>query len=188
MDARLAPLDPSRTDAPPAPGSARYASILERAMSDNDTATTTLAPIAERPRRAHRRRPYLGAAAAAALVAVAVSAALLGSGADDPDPISVVSSAAENTGEVTSLRASFEEETDYRVTTGAIEVNGDGWSWRASSTFKQDGHVERETTVVIGPHAWQKLPDGSTHSTPAGGRGKSFGSSSQAVVAAALSG
>jgi hypothetical protein len=186
MDALLAPLDPSGTEAPPAPGSARYASILERAMSDTDTLTPIL--LTGRPGRPHRWRRYV-AAVAATLVAVVASAALLGRGADDPDPISVVSSAAERTGDVTGLRASFEEETDYAVTTGMIEVNGNGYRLEVSATSKEDGHVERDITVVIGRHAWQKLPDGSTHTTLARRGGmEPFGSSSQAVVAAALSG
>ena len=185
MDALLAPLDPSRTQAPPPRGSIRYASILERAMADTDTLTPI--SLTGRP---HRWRRYLGAVAAATLVAVVASAALLGRGADDPDPISVVSSAAERTGDVTSFRASFEEETDDSVATGTIEVNGrDNYSLDVSTTSKEDGHVERDITVVIGRHAWQKLPDGSTHTTLARRGGmEPFGSSSQAVVAAALSG
>jgi hypothetical protein len=186
MDALLAPLDPSGAEAPPAPGSARYASILERAMSETDTLTPI--SLTGRPGRPHRWRRYLGAVAAAALVAVAASAALLGRGADDPDPISVVSSAAERTGDVTGLRASFEEETDYAVTTGMIEVNGNGYRLEVSATSKEDGHVERDTTIVIGRRAWEELPDGSTHTAPVVRRMKPFGSSSQAVVAAALSG
>jgi hypothetical protein len=190
MDAQLAALDPSRREAPPAPGSVRHASILERAMSGTDTDTTTLAPVPEPApaRRSSRRYRYVGAAAAAALVAVVAGAVLTGRGADDSDPISVVSSAAEATGEVTSFRASFEEETDYSVSTGTIEVNGDRFRVEVSDTSKEDGHVEGTTTIVIGRHAWEMLPDGSTHTSTSGGHTKSFGSSSQAVVAAALSG
>src|SRR5262245_56229451 len=186
MDAVLAPLDPSRTEAPPAPGSARYASILERAMSDTDTLTPI--SLTGRPGRPRRGRRYLGAAAAAALMAVVASAALVGRGADDPDPISVVSSAAERTGEVTSFRASFEEETDYRVTTGTVDVNANGYRREASDIFKDDGHVERDTVILIGHRVWEQLPDGSTETRPIRLPMRPFGSSSQAGVAAALSG
>jgi hypothetical protein len=189
MDARLAPLDPSRTEAPPAPGSARYASILERAMSGTytDTDTATLAPITDRPRRPHRRRPYFGAAVAATLVAVVALAALLGRGAEDPDPVRVVSSAADSTAEVTSLRASLEKETEHSVTTGTIEVSGDRARIDVSGTSKEDGHVEGSTTIIIGREAWEERLDGGTETYTLDLPIEPFGSSSQTVVAAALS-
>jgi hypothetical protein len=186
MDARLASLDPSRREAPPAPGSARYASILERAMSGTDTDTATPAPLTDRPRPRHRRRPYLGAAVAAALVAVVAAVALLGRAGDDPDPISVVASAADSTAEVTSLRATLARETEHSLTSGTFEVTGDRVRIQLSGTY-DDGHVEGNTTIIIGRDTWEERLDGGTETYTLDTPIEPFGSSSQAVVAAALS-
>ncbi len=153
-------------------------------MSDTDTTTLADVPAPEPPRR---WRPYLGAAAAAALVTVVAGAALLGRGPDDPDPISVVSSAAESTAEVTSLRATLEKETQHSVTTGTIEVSGDRARIEVSGTSKENGQVEGNTTIIIGRDAWEERLDGGTETYTLDDPIKPFGSSSQAVVAAALS-
>jgi hypothetical protein len=111
MDAQLAALDPSRREAPLAPGSVRHASILEHAMSGTSTGTLASVPAPEPVRRRRRRPRHLGAAATAvavALVAVVACAAVLLRGPDDPDPISVVSSAADTTAEVTSFRVTLD--------------------------------------------------------------------------------
>jgi hypothetical protein len=190
MDAQLAALDPSRREAPPAPGSVRHASILERAMSGTGTTPLASVPASEPARRRRRRPRHLGAAAAAmvvALVVVVACAAVLLRGPDDPDPISVVSSAADTTAEVTSFRVTLDTHDQYSDGTGTIEVDGDRMRVQVSGTYR-DGPVEGSTTVYIGLDSYEERLDGGRETARLDQPMAPFGSASQAVLAAALSG
>ncbi|HEY7073065.1 MAG TPA: hypothetical protein VH479_23260 [Acidimicrobiales bacterium] len=189
MDAQLALLDPARREAPPAPGSVRHASILERAMSATDRDTATLAPLPEprSARRRHRWRPYAATLAAAVAVAVVAGAALLPRGAGSPDAVSLVSSAAGTTAKVTSLRVSIEHEDQYSSGTGSIEISGNRMRVQVNGTYS-DGHTEGSTTVYLGLVSYQQNLDGGTETDRRDRPLPPFVSSSEAVLDAALSG
>ena len=190
MDAHLAALDPSRREAPPAPGSVRHASILERAMSGTGTTPLASVPASEPARRRPRRPRHLAATATAvavALVAVVACAAVLLRGPDDPDPLSVVSSAADTTAEVTSFRVTLDTHDQYSDGTGTIEVDGDRMRVQVSGTYR-DGPLEGSTTVYIGLDSYEERLDGGRETARLDQPMAPFGSASQAVLAAALSG
>jgi hypothetical protein len=130
-------------------------------------------------------RPYALVAAAAVPVVVA-SAALLPR--DTPDAVSLLSSAAETTAEVTSLRIALTEEDQYSDSTVTIEVaGGDRMRVQVYGTYR-DGHVEGSTTVYMGVDSYEETLDGHREAYRIDQPIPPFDSSTQAVLAAALSG
>ncbi len=107
---RLSGLDPTVGDGPPSTGSARYASILEQAMS-SDTHVSPVAATSDREssdRRAWRRRGSWRYVAAAAAVAAGIFAFTTFTPGQAPSAEAAVAAAAANTGEATSLRVDYE--------------------------------------------------------------------------------
>lgn len=175
---------------PPDKGSARYDSILERAMATTDTddvTTTTATPTshpasASRPTsaaapmptaRPTRRQPADTGARVpprrrrVAAAALAVASAILVAGAVTvlrPDsglsPAAALGRAAEATADVTSLRGTLTEVNPGSQNTTTLEVAGDDMRIETRGTYS-DGHVEGSTTVIIGDESTQVALDGS---------------------------
>lgn len=205
----LAGLDPVRlhdavADGPPAPGSTRYDSILERAMEATDVDDTPAAttgptiPLAGRrrgrraPRRPQRRpsRTVTRALATGAAAVLTAGVVLLRPDGGGTSPAAALTRAAATTAEVTSLRGTLTRVDAYSDTTSTIEVDGDDMRIEVRGTYR-DGHVEGSTTVVVGDQITQVALDGSVERSAIGDedeRPHPFGASSAAVVTAALSG
>lgn len=187
----LASLDPADRDAPPLPGSPRYLSILEHAMTPTEptsspaTADAGLDPVEPihlgRPRPSRRRLAV--AVAVAAVVAAVVGVAVVAPGSD-PAPASAsatLARAVDATGDATTLRIEATYERPEATSRLTAEANGSDYRIEAVGTFA-DGREERETTVVIGDTVWE---DGVERtSVPAEERNAAFAPSSAAVVAA----
>jgi len=200
---RLRRLDPVRHDAPPEPGSARYNAILEESMSGNDTitppaardgrATTSGIP---QPRRWSRRAiTWAGAAATTALVAAAAGVVALspaghdvpGSGGGEPQALSIVLAAAENTGRIDSLRISMRRVLAIGERKSVVAaINGKN----AEGTITEDGITRK--VVRVGGYEYsvdhtgkvtkRRLTAAENEDLP------SFGRASEAVLRAALTG
>lgn len=123
----LRTLDPTLHDAPPAPGSARYDAIRAKA-------------------RRTRSRRWTTWAAAATGVAASVLATVVVLGGGSPSPAAAVRTAAEQTGDVVTLRGTAE---DVIKTGGAssstVEVNG-----QDSKYVTRDGNGVVTLTIVDG--------------------------------------
>lgn len=189
----LGPLDPSRNEHPPAPGSDRYRSILGFAMhNDLDTITTGAAgptpppgPPVQRHRR-HTRRLVAGSAAAT-LVAAGVFIVLQTK--DAPTAQAAVSSAADAMDAITSLEGELtssvpgvsEAKTRIRVDDDDLEITGE--------TRYADGRIEASTFTVVDGTGYETI-DGRTTTTPVRPDDglAPFGPSSAAVISAALEG
>jgi hypothetical protein len=149
----LAQADPTLRDAPPAPGSPRYAAILERAMTQTETST----PVHEKPvgRRTTRRWKGLATAGIGAAAATVIGLLSLTPGqapagqeppGEAPSAATMVLTAAEHTGEADSLRAEFEVTDDRGKKHGAAaEFSGDDLKIISDADGTSSG-----TTVVIG--------------------------------------
>ncbi|MBL8775268.1 MAG: hypothetical protein JNK12_05035 [Acidimicrobiales bacterium] len=182
----LVALDPVCHESPPPPASDRYAAIHARAMAyDADaatstaTATATPRPAAHSSRRriVHPRR--LAALAAAVVLVVVVAAVALGrSGTVDPaSAAELVTRAARATGDATRFRGRLVVEENGAVRSSDLEVDG------ADIQVRGDGRSQSFT--VVGDQIWEgDDPTPSTLSPT--GRLAPFGSSSEAVVLAAL--
>ncbi|WP_199516310.1 hypothetical protein [Nucisporomicrobium flavum] len=154
---RLGALDPVLRDAPPAPGSARYRAILEKAM----TQTTTPIRAAETPaapRRGKRRALFAAMATGVAAAAVAVTVAVTGNSQPSVSPTtslpSILLAAAEKTQNVTSLKFS-EAVHGGGAFSAEGEVNGDDYR------IVTKGEGTSETIIVVGNQQY---------TTPAGGK------------------
>jgi hypothetical protein len=196
-------------DGPPAKGSTRYRSILERAMNATDTddvTPTTTAPaaaagrptpdpahgpadgnaLAPRGRHGRRRRITALSVAAAALAIAGVVTVLRPDGG--VSAAAAITRAAEATADVTSLRGTLTEVDPAHEGTTTVEVAGDDMRFETRGTYA-DGHVEGSTTVIIDDEVTEVDLDGeveySTIDEP-GERPAPFGASSTAVVTAAL--
>ena len=183
-------LDPASTDHPPAPGSDRYHSILELAMhTDLDTSpisAASLPPTATRPR--WRRTVGLVAATAAAAV-VAVGAFVVVQPEDTPTAAAAVSGAAESMEAITSLRGELTRSVPG-VSEGTTRIRVDGDDVEITDeTRYADGRSDAMTFIVVDGTGYETI-DGRTTTTSVGPRGglAPFGSSSAAVITAALEG
>lgn len=180
----LVALDPVRHESPPPPASDRYAAIHARAMAydaDAASATATATPRSagrsSRRRNVHPRR--LAALAAAVVLVVVVAAMALGrSGTVDPaSAAELVTQAARATGDATTFRGHLVVEENGSVRSSELQVDG------ADIQVRGDGRSQSFT--VVGDQIWEG--DDPTPSTlPLTGRLAPFGSSSEAVVLAAL--
>ncbi|MDP9820054.1 hypothetical protein [Spirilliplanes yamanashiensis] len=145
-------LDPALRDAPPAPGSARYDAVLERAMTQQ---TISPAPAPGRTARTPKRRWRGWAAAtgvAAAVVAGAVAVAVLGGPA--PSASAAVLQAADRTGAVTSLRFAS------RIVDSPAGFAATGEVAGADYRIVRTGEGVTSTTTVVGDDVWETGPDG----------------------------
>lgn len=152
---RLGQRDPLISEAPPAPGSARYQAILERSMSPN-----TVSPIKS------RRTAWTFAAAGASAAAIAAFALVGNNAGATPTPgaagpadvSSMLLVAAETTQEVTSMKVSAERVSkDGSNYTFTAEVDGTDYTLAQKS---EDGDSAR---TVIGDQMWETDTTGSTH-------------------------
>lgn len=198
--AAIAAIDPLDTGNPPAKGSARYDSILERAMhptveqtrsqpndgDDTDRPAAPARPPAGGRRPSPRSRAAILALAAAVVAILAASVALLVPG-DEVSPAAALTSAAATTREVTSLRADLTSEDPYGSHSSHIEVAGDDLRIETRGTYA-DGHVEGSTTTYSGNQAWKQILGGEveTYTIDEDERPAPFAGSSAAVVTAAL--
>lgn len=197
--AAIAAIDPLDTGNPPAKGSARYDSILERAMQptldqarhrpDQADDAERPAPPARPPARGWRPSPRTRAAVltlAAAVVAILAASVTLLPG-EEVSPAAALTSAAATTREVTSLRADLTWEDPYGSHSSHIEVAGDDLRIETRGTYA-DGHVEGSTTTYSGNQAWEQILGGDvqTYVIDDDERPAPFAASSAAVVTAAL--
>jgi hypothetical protein len=150
---RLGQLDPARHDAPPAPGSARYNTILEKAMSQ----TITQTPVEQHRPNPRSRRRWIGWTALTTGVAATAVAVAVSVGGPSVSPASAAASlkaAADQTGKVTSLRfASGEPDSEFSA---AGEVNGS--DYRTVSK----GEGTSSTITVVGRVEYATAADGKT--------------------------
>jgi hypothetical protein len=190
----LGPLDPTTREHPPAPGSARYRSILELAMQtdpiDLATTTTDTAPSGDRtvpqPHRGPTWRLVMGMAAAT--VGVAGGLFVVQSG-DAPPAQAAVVSAADALSEITSLEGEVTtSEPGVSEGISRIRVDGDDVEITGETRYA-DGHIEASTFTVVDGIGYETI-EGRTTSRPLGPdeRLAPFGRSSAAVISAALVG
>ena len=183
----LAALDPTTADRPPVPGSTRYLSILEVAISRVPELTQADAATGTNEVAGHRRHRRLAASvAAAAIVALAVGIAVVAPGSD-PAPASAakaLAKAAETTGEVTAIRVEATYERPGTTNRLVAEVNGTDQRIKAIVT-NADGSEERATIVVIDDTIWE---DGAKRTAVPEELNAAYAPSSVAVVEAILDG
>lgn len=197
--AAIAAIDPLDTGNLPAKGSARYDSILERAMQpdleqtrspndvdDTDRPATPALPPARGRRPSPRARVAVLALAAAIMAILVASVGLMLPG-DELSPAAALTRAAATTREVTSLRADLTSEAPYGSHSSHIEVAGDDLRIETRGT-DPDGHVEGSTTTYSGNRAWKQVLGGDveTYILDEDERPAPFAASSAAVVTAAL--
>jgi hypothetical protein len=145
-------LDPTRSEAPPAPGSSRYVAIEEQAMAtitDTESATDSTTSMSTSTPQAHRPLRRWPLVAAAAAVVVAIGAAVVLQPGSEPSAEATVVAAADELAKVTSLRTDMHFDN---VTFGegdlTVAVSGDDYDsvWEMRS---DGGEVESERIVVI---------------------------------------
>lgn len=188
----IGPLDPTRNERPPAPGSDRYRSILEFAMHtdlDSPTTDTACTSALRPPAQRHRRPTWRIVAGTAAATIIAAGAFVIVQSKDAPTAQAAVTSAAEAMDEITSLEGELTTSVP-RVSeaTTRIRVAGDDLEITGEARYA-DGHTEASTFTVVDGTGYETIED-QTSSTPVGsGDGLApFGPSSAAVISAALEG
>lgn len=186
---QLEQLDPTRSEAPPTPGSSRYTSIQEHAMSLTLNTERRLGTEIS-PSRRRGRRWRLVAAAAAGVVVVTAGAIFLQPG-DEPSAAADVVTAAQALADVTSLRADMRFEDENNTSEVTVEASGDDWQIvqemravgaDATDTFRWivvDG-TEYYTTFYNGDEQTTAQPLSPNYELAP------FGEASSAVVTAAL--
>jgi hypothetical protein len=147
--ARLSRWDPARPDAAPAPGTFRYDSILEKAM----TQTTIPAPQREHeaPATFRRRWTWRSASLTGAVAVVLAAGVTTGVLATRPGSASAaVLTAATHTGKVTSLRT-VDESIDAGGGRSTTRASFHGNDLQLSS---QDS-IGTDQLTVVGDYAWE---------------------------------
>ncbi len=183
-------LDPIGDERPPSPGSDRYLKILENAMHADIEATTDLSDgtSTEKDRFSRHRRTRRRFTAAAAAVLVIAAAALVAQSANAPNAQATVSEAARALAEITSLEAKLTATSPHQQSTSHLRVNGDNFEIKDSTTYA-DGHSEASTTTVVDGVRYEEIEGEITRSpTRTGDRLTPFGSASEAVISAAMTG
>lgn len=183
----LAAWDPTTADAPPVPGSTRYLSILDSAMSripqiaEADSAFGTNEAAGRR-----RHRSLAIAASAAAIVALVVGIAVVAPGSE-PAPASAATAlaqAAETTGDVNTIR--IEATYERPGSTNKLIAKANGTDQRIEAVITNaDGSEERATIVVIGNTIWE---NGAKRTAAPEELNAAYAPSSEAVVEALLDG
>jgi hypothetical protein len=145
---RVAEADPARSERPPAPGSARYRTILEAATAD----ATEPAP--------RRGRIRWTAGVAAAVVAAGVGAVVVWGSGDEQTAEAAVRAAAEALDKVTSFEAEVAEEGgDFAATTARLRV--DGADFEVELEFRaDDGQIEHSVITVVDGIQYLAIEDG----------------------------
>jgi hypothetical protein len=188
---QLEQLDPTRFEEPPAPGSSRSTSILQRAMS----ITTQPAPdldLDPAPPSRRRRWPRLAVAAVAA--AVAAVALLLPQPGNGDSASAAMRSAARTMAGVTNLRGRMHVETNGDISDAAMELAGTDIKAVMDTRFKEKGvHTRYEAVVVDGTvyqRFWYNGLTGKFMAEPVESQVKfvPFGKASADVLEAALQG
>jgi hypothetical protein len=166
-------LDPALTEHPPRPGSDRYRSVLETAMTGSaavamtesaavamtdSVAAATVVPLRGR-RRGSRR-----VAVAAAVAAAAVAAYGLWQPGDEQSAQAAVRQATESLAEITSFEMSGTDvDAEGRVTTYAARIDGGDFEVAIDGFF--DGPVENLTFTAVDRFVYL-TEDGRTSRTP----------------------
>lgn len=181
----LGAFDPTTVDAPPTPGSIRHHQILERIMT---TTEQSIKPSGADPERQPRRgRRWLAVAAAAAVVVAIVGVVVLVQPDRKLAPAAALSAAADNTGDVTTLRVHADYVyADERGRTLDGQVDGADYAFRIVAA-DGDGDAETESTTSIGSTVWESGEPMRTD-VPPEERNAPYQTSSEAVVKAALTG
>jgi len=193
---QLAALDPTSTEAPPAPGSSRHDEILERAMTASDVPTPstgpTEVPLGPDPipvgRRAWPGRVLVALAAAVVLVVAVVVVDPFGS-SRPASATQVIRSAATTTGEALTLRSEYRQDDDQGgLSVIRSEHRGADVARRYfrvdASGHERPGGDSDEAIVYIGEHGW--LADGTRIDVPRSQRNAPYAPSSAAIVRAAV--
>jgi hypothetical protein len=179
---RLGELDPLLRVAPPAPGSVRYEAIREKSMTQTTTRTAPdHRPVRFQPRRRHLLWGAVATGAVAAAVAAAVAFGTSGtpSSPTGPDGHQLLLAAAQQTGELKSLR--FAQAPHGGGGFGATgEISGD--NARVVST----GEGTSSTTTIVGDVRYTTTAKGKTTHERLAGTDKpaSFATSAADVVRA----
>jgi hypothetical protein len=182
----LSGADPVGSDPPPVEGSTRYHSILEGAMRPDairDHASTTTRDRTRLRRWAGRRLALT--AAAAVVIAAVVTVGVLQPG-HEPSAVAAVRTAAINTGDTESLRATVKVQyADGSSSSTLGEMNGLDVRLETEQV-EADGTISSSTLTVVGDTGWE-TSDGSTAAQPVGeDRLVPFADASEAVLKAAL--
>lgn len=178
--------DPVRNDPPPVKGSIRYHSILEETMRTDAIRghTPTSMRDQSRPRRWSGRRLAL-TAAAAVVVAAVVTVGVLQPG-HEPSAVAAVRTAAINTGDTESLRATLKVQyADGSSSSTFGEMNGPDVRIR-TERLSTDGTVTGETVTVVGDTIWETRGEDTTAQLVGDDRLVPFADASEAVLEAAL--
>jgi hypothetical protein len=191
-------LDPTRADAPPAPGSSRYTAIEEQAMATN-TAVRDISPQTTDPtdgtaatdgipgphRSASRRRWPVAAAAAA--VALVVGGAVVLQPGSERSAEATVTAAAEELADVTNLRM---EMTFDNTLFGEGRIIGAASGFDYDQVWERstgDGGTESQHLVTVDDFQYRTDATGQTTRLPIERYDQtdaSFAQSSAAVVSA----
>jgi len=191
---RLGVLDPSLGDAPPAQGSPRYNTILERAM----TMATKAAPQHESATSIRRHRRWTRWAAAAAGIAATICAAALLIPGQPGSASAAVRTAAEHTGTVKTLRAAmkltmtstFDPETGKPTEAKDVSLSITGDFCGADSKILIGSPPEQVSETIVGDQRYTVNAPGAAverDTVPADERRAPFALSAKDVVNAALS-
>ena len=193
LQPELSALDPVLGDLPPAVGSSRYESILERAMS------TMQSPYEENSTPAQSRSvwPVRVLVAAAAVVVLAVGIIVVGPfGKTKPaSAIEQIAAAAKKIGDVTTLRVhgvytDNHSDGSHSLLTIDSEINGNDYHDIDKAPATAHRPASTSATTVIGARKWT-TEGGHTTEAPAGPasqRNAPFPIASRAIVTAALTG
>lgn len=145
-------LDPALRDAPPAPGSVRYDTILERAMSlqTADTNTNTNTPM-QRPPRSRR---WMTWAVAGTGVAASVLTTVVVLGGHSTSASAAVQTAAERIEKVVTLRGTTHSELKTGgASNTTIEANG------ADMKIVTQDDIGTINTTIVGGIAYESTSD-----------------------------
>lgn len=194
---RLAALDPTGIDAPPAPGSSRQTEILERAMTttrpDEDLRPLDLPSDGPVDRSTRRRRPRVLAVAGIAAILLAVVGVLVTLEPDrELSPAAAVTEAADRTGDELTLRSEYRQDDDQGGLTVIRSEHHGGDVRRRFSTIDAEGdertQVESDdATVYIGDTGWIVDGDEITEvAVPRDERNAPYAVASAAIIDAAV--
>ena len=192
---RLARLDPTRSDAPPAAGSVRFTSIKDGIMQSQQksstTPTTTEATdnptIGETPFKTAAQtrsstklpavRRYILAAAAAIVAVLAIGASVLSPGATVSAEAAVLA-AVQNSAELTDFRMDMVTNDITFLGTPSVTIEVDGQNAHVSG-----GDIEG---YIVGETAWFSDDGGATFEVTQEAPLPSYTEASNAVIMAAL--
>lgn len=189
----LSSLDPVLGDRPPAVGSSRYESILERAMTTDESVPDVMSSNSRSP----RIWPVRVLVAAAAVVLLAVGIMVVGPfGKTKPaSAAEQIAAAAKKIGDVTTLRAhglytDNHGDGSHSLLTIDSELDGADYYRVLKGSATADRPASASSETVIGDRKWTTEDGHATETSagPASQRNAPFPIASRAVVTAALTG